>query len=122
MTLILLAAIACLKTHAQDNILVKSADKNYRGYTIRLLHASAGTFGFDIIRGKSLIAYQHINPFNGAPIGLSKSDAYKLAKWQVDDIEKAISPKKLSSQQKINAVLVNRIYPPSLGKQLQIKF
>src|ERR1700744_4916568 len=70
----------------------------FEGYTIRLLPAMGGTYGYYITRGKELIVHQGYNPFTNSPMGLSnKEDVYKLAKWQINQLKAGKSPTSLES-------------------------
>lgn len=61
---------------------------DYQGYSIRLLPAVGGTYGYNILKGKELIVHQAYNPFTMSPIGLrKKNDVYKVAKWQINQLK-----------------------------------
>ena len=61
---------------------------SFKGYTIRLLPALAGTYGYDIVKEKHVVLHQIRNPFSGTPMGLrSKEDAYKVARWQIENLK-----------------------------------
>jgi hypothetical protein len=92
---------------------------NFEGYTIRLMPAMGGTYGYYILKGKELVVHQGYNPFTNSPIGLSnKEDVYKLAKWQISQLLQGKSPTSLESPsiQGRNIKL-----PPALEQQLQLQ-
>jgi hypothetical protein len=81
-SLLLISMVACGQRGEPVN--PQKDHQEYQGYTIRLLPAMSGTYGYDIVKGKQLIVLQYRNPFTGSPGGLSrKEDAYKLAQWQI---------------------------------------
>ena len=58
-------------------------------FVIRILPARGGTYGYDIYKRGMPVIRQSRNPFTLSPVGLaSKGDAYKLAKWQILQLEK----------------------------------
>src|SRR3954452_25454888 len=70
----------------------------FEGYTIRLMPAMGGTYGYYITKGKELVGHQGYNPFTNSPMGLcNKEDVYKLAKWQINQLKAAKSPTALAS-------------------------
>lgn len=66
---------------------VSSKDRmEFQGYSIHLMPALRGTYGYYIVKDKQAVLYQSRNPFTGSPFGLSKKeDAYKVAKWQIQN-------------------------------------
>src|SRR4051812_29456862 len=68
-----------------SKLLHRQKDKiEFHGYTIKLLPAMGGTYGYDILKGRLLLVRQSYNPFTMAPVGLrQKDDVYKVAKWQI---------------------------------------
>src|SRR4051794_22957953 len=94
---LLLFAIATLaQTHEPVN---PQKDKlDFEGYTIRLLPAMGGTYGYYIVKEKELVVHQGYNPFTLSPFGLStKEDVYKIAKWQINQLKAGKSPTSLES-------------------------
>ena len=92
---------------------------DFEGYTIRLLPAMGGTYGYYIVKGKELVVHQGYNPFTLSPMGLSnKEDVYKLAKWQINQLKAGKSPTSLESP----AIQGKDIkLPPALEQQLQLQ-
>lgn len=86
---ILLLAFFCGGTiaFAQVREPVSPNDRvTFQGYTIHLMPAMGGTYGYYIVKEKQVVLYQSRNPFTGSPFGLSKKeDAYKVAKWQIQN-------------------------------------
>ncbi|WP_018615190.1 DUF4907 domain-containing protein [Segetibacter koreensis] len=74
----------CLKAQSNQPANPLKDKIDFQGYTVTLLPAIGGTYGYNILKGKSLILHQSFNPFNMAPEGMrNKNDAYKIAKWQI---------------------------------------
>jgi hypothetical protein len=48
--------------------------QEYQGYTIRLLPAMAGSYGYNIVKGNQLFVFQYRNPFTGSQDGLRKKE------------------------------------------------
>jgi hypothetical protein len=102
--------------------------KDFHGYTIKLFPAFGNSYGYDIIKGKELIAHQSHNPFTTSPIGLSnKQDVYKVAEWQIEQsgINEKLPRKnfaelkpKLSAS---NSIFFYKPVPVEVAKELQIK-
>src|SRR5437763_1983584 len=115
--LLLFAMATLAQTHEPVN---PQKDKlDFEGYTIRLMPAMGGTYGYYIVKGKELVVYQGYNPFTNSPMGLSnKEDVYKLAKWQISQLQQGKSP--VSSESP--AVQGKDIkLPPALAQQLQLQ-
>ena len=104
---------------------------SYQGYTVRLIPAAAGSYGYDILKDKELILHQGCNPFTLAPVGLrEKSDAYKVAKWQIAQMQRqsrntisnrSASKISLASQgQTSTQVSINKPLGKELADQLNI--
>jgi hypothetical protein len=71
-----------------DPVDPKNDKIEFEGYTIRLIPAMGGTYGYDILKGNSLVVHQSMNPFTMEPMGLrKKNDAYKVARWQVQQLK-----------------------------------
>src|SRR3954452_21828888 len=90
---------------------------DFEGYTIRLMPAMGGTYGYYITKEKQLVVHQGYNPFTLSPFGLSnKEDVYKVAKWQINQLKAGKSPTSFGSTaiQKRDMKL-----PPALEQQLQ---
>lgn len=69
---------------------------DFKGYTIRVLPAPGGTYGYYIVKDQQLVLHQRGNPFTGSPRGLLlKEDVYKVAKWQIQNIKEppAVAPR-----------------------------
>jgi hypothetical protein len=105
----------------------------FQGYTVRLLPAMSGTFGYDILSGKALVLRQTCNPFTMAPVGLrQKADVYKIAKWQIVHMDrpgratlrsKAFDEVKMPGLQvenKPKAVFLNKPLGKELARELNI--
>lgn len=94
LVLLLGAAAAQAQRHEPVNPLEDKRD--FQGYTIRVLPAPGGTYGYDIFKDRQLLLHQRGNPFTGSPRGLtSKEDVYKVAKWQIQNIKerRAVAPR-----------------------------
>ncbi|HLY70359.1 MAG TPA: hypothetical protein VKR53_11570 [Puia sp.] len=60
---------------------------SYKGQLIKIVPSRSGGFGYSVYFRNQLVALQSANPFSMAPSGLkNKSDALKLAFWQVDQL------------------------------------
>lgn len=60
----------------------------FQGYSIHLMPAMHGTYGYYIVKGKQMVLFQSRNPFTGSPIGLTKKeDVYKVSQWQIKNLE-----------------------------------
>jgi hypothetical protein len=89
--------------------------REYKGYTIRLLPAIGGTYGYDIVKGKQRVVHQAYNPFTSSPMGLSKKeDAYKVAKWQIQQLNEG---KELSAGRPMDQESDTKL-PPALARNL----
>src|SRR3954449_10687615 len=120
-TIILGLLLFRIATQAQNHEPVNpQKDKlDFEGYTIRLLPAMGGTYGYYIVKGKELVVHQGYNPFTLSPLGLSnKEDVYKVAKWQINQLKAGKSPTSFGSTaiQKRDMKL-----PPALEQQLQLQ-
>lgn len=74
-------------TQAENPSRPAKEEQQFKGYTIRLLPFNDGTYGYDILKGKTMLLNQMRNPFNGSPTGLNnKEDVYKVAKWQIENM------------------------------------
>lgn len=57
----------------------------FKGYTIRVIPAMMGTYGYNIFKDRKLVLHQRNNPFTGGPAGLrNKEDVFKAAQWQIE--------------------------------------
>src|SRR4051794_776290 len=115
---LLLFAIATLaQRHEPVN---PQKDKlDFEGYTIRLMPAMGGTYGYYITKGKELVVHQGYNPFTNSPMGLNnKEDVYKVAKWQINQIKAGKSPTSLESPAMQGRDIK---LPPALEQQLQLQ-
>jgi hypothetical protein len=97
----------------------------YKGYTIRLIPAENGAYGYAVFNGKDLKIHQSHNPFTMSPAGLdSKEDAYKIAKWQINQLEeKSTEDKKEKTdvhknKNVPNSTQIDPKLPESLSKKL----
>jgi hypothetical protein len=90
--------------------------REFKGYTIRLLPAMGGTYGYDIVKGKQRVVHQSYNPFTSSPMGLrKKEDAYKVAQWQIQQLKEG---KELSAGRSIDQERTTKL-PPALARKLQ---
>ena len=115
--LLLFAMATLAQTHEPVNPQTDKLD--FEGYTIRLMPAMGGTYGYYITKGKDLVIHQGYNPFTSSPMGLSsKEDVYKVAKWQINQIKAGKSP--TSSE---NPAIQGRDIklPPALEQQLRLQ-
>jgi hypothetical protein len=90
----------------------------YQGYTIRLLPAMAGSYGYQIVKGNQLFVFQYRNPFTGSQDGLrKKEDAYKVAQWQIRQLlagKPSTQDMRLTQGKDLNL-------PPALRQKLQMQ-
>jgi hypothetical protein len=92
--------------------------REFKGYTIRLLPAMGGTYGYDIIKGKQRVVHQSYNPFTNSPMGLrKKEDAYKVAQWQIQQLKEG---KELSAGRSIDQEKTTKL-PPTLARNLRMQ-
>jgi hypothetical protein len=90
----------------------------YQGYTISLLPAMAGTYGYKIVKDEQLIVLQLRHPFTGAQDGLSKKEyAYKIAQWQIRQL---VAGKPLGEGMSLNQGKYQNM-PPALLQKLQMQ-
>lgn len=113
-------------TAAKDRI-------DYRGYTIKILPAMGGTYGYNVLKGKELIIHQFCNPFSMSRLGLrKKQDVLKVAQWQINQLQ-SDKPALLrslanrnnmhgSSKLKLHkAAIINQSLPRQVAHDLQIE-
>jgi hypothetical protein len=115
--LLLFAMTTLAQSHEPVN---PQKDKlDFEGYTIRLMPAMSGTYGYYITKGKELVVHQGYNPFTSSPMGLNnKEDVYKVAKWQINQLQQGKSPTSLESP----AIQGKDIkLPPALAQKLQLQ-
>lgn len=63
------------------------------GYTIRLVPAQGGTYGYDVIQGNKRVIHQLQNPFTMSSRGLAKKeDAFAVAQYQIKQLKAKASP------------------------------
>jgi hypothetical protein len=115
--LLLFAMVTLAQTHEPVN---PQKDKlDFEGYTIRLMPAMGGTYGYYIVKGKELVVHQGYNPFTNSPMGLSnKEDVYKVAKWQINQLQQGKSPTSLESPAMQGRDIK---LPPALEQQLRLQ-
>jgi len=87
----------------------------YRGYLIRLNALTSRGYGYDIFFGNQMIIHQTMNPFDSSPIGLPKTDAIKLAQWQIQQLNQKPLP-----LQKTVRMQTNPRVPKKLAKDLHL--
>src|SRR3954464_7339759 len=115
-SLLLITIATQAQTHEPVNLQKDQLD--FEGYTIRLLPAMGGTYGYYITKGKELVVHQGYNPFTNSPMGLSnKEDVYKLAKWQINQLKAGKSPASESPAVQGKDMKL----PPALAQQLQLQ-
>lgn len=86
--LALLLASLVIQAQKHQPVTFQKEQREFKGYTIRLLPAMAGTYGYDIAKGSQVLLHQNYNPFTGSRMGLtSKEDVYKVAQWQIQNIK-----------------------------------
>src|SRR4051794_30252844 len=99
----------------QEPVNTQKDRQEFEGYTIRLLPAMSGTYGYDIFKGKERVLHQSRNPFTFSTVGLySKEDAYKIAQWQIKQLK---GREGLTAGKPFNAGSDRRL-PPNLARQL----
>ena len=114
---LLLFSMAAL-AQRQEPVHPQKDKQEFEGYTIRLLPAMGGTYGYDIRKGNQLIVHQSRNPFSLSPMGLSKKeDVYKLAQWQIRQLNEG---KQLASTQPLTQGRDVKL-PPALEHRLQLQ-
>jgi len=92
----------CIAVSAQKHEPVnqKKDRREFKGYTIGLMPAPSGTYGYRITKDKELVAYQSRNPFTFSSEGLrTKEDAFKVAQWQVEQLSNR-QAKKITAMEK----------------------
>lgn len=58
--------------------------KTFNGYTVRVMPAIGGGYGFDILQNNKPVVHQYHNPLPYVPKGVEqKDDAFKIAKWMI---------------------------------------
>ena len=109
--LLLLICFWCLAffTHAQrhypEPINPVKDKQEYQGFTIRLMPAVGGFYGYDIFQGPKIVMHQYLNPMPGK--GLStKDDAFKVATWVIKEYRKTGHWKP--------------VVPPNVAKELKL--
>jgi hypothetical protein len=115
---LLLIAMTTL-AQRQEPVNLQKDKLDFEGYTIRLMPAMGGNYGYYITKGKELVVHQGYNPFTSSPMGLNnKDDVYKVAKWQINQLQQGKSPTSLGSP----AIQGKDIKLPSaLAQQLQLQ-
>jgi hypothetical protein len=83
----------------------------FEGYLIRVTPINSYGFGYSIFFKNKMIVHQMNNPFTSSPLGLKgKEDAYKIAKWQVQQLH----------QRRSTALIKNQRFSGNVAKQLSI--
>lgn len=83
----------------------------FEGYLIRVLPINSNGFGYNIYFKNKMVVQQLNNPFNSSPLGLKgKEDAFKIAKWQVQQLH----------QRRSTALIKNQRFTGSVAKKLSI--
>jgi hypothetical protein len=83
----------------------------FEGYLIRVVPINSNGFGYSIFFKNKMVVQQQNNPFTSSPLGLkNKEEAYKLAKWQVQQLH----------QRRSSALIKNQRFSGSVAKQLSI--
>ena len=114
--LLLFAMATLAQIHEPVNSQKDKVD--FEGYTIRLLPAMGGTYGYYITKERELVIHQGYNPFTHSPMGLSnKEDVYKVAKWQINQLKAGKSP--VSGDPAVQGKDIK--LPPALTQQLQLQ-
>lgn len=99
----------------QEPVNSKNDHQEFEGYTIRLLPAMGGTYGYDILKGNDRVIHQSRNPFTFSSKGLvKKEDAFKLAQWQIRQLKA-----RRGSMAAKTATVNDRKIPDVLDKRLQ---
>ena len=107
-----------MKAQKHEPIYPQKDRREFQGYTIRLLPAKGGGYGYDIMRVNERVIHQGRNPFSFSSRGLAnKEDAFRLAQWQIQQ---------LKSRQSVvvgkGAITQNsRKLPPVLAHRFQIQ-
>src|ERR1700684_3519475 len=87
--LILPALLFFAKSHAQqkrERFDPLDDKRIINGYTVRLIPAIGGGFGYDILENNKIMLHQYRNPMPFSPKEIAKKeDAYKLAEWAIGD-------------------------------------
>ncbi len=86
-------------------------EMNFEGYLIRVVPINSNGYGYNIFFKNKMVVQQLNNPFTSSPLGLkNKEEAYKLAKWQVQQLH----------QRRSSALTKNQRFSRSVTKQLSI--
>jgi hypothetical protein len=87
--LVLTAFFFFAKSHAQqkrERFDPLNDKRVMNGYTVRLIPAIGGGFGYDILENNKIVLHQYRSPMPFFPKGVAKKeDAYKLADWAIGD-------------------------------------
>jgi hypothetical protein len=90
----------------------------YKGYTIRLFTNAGQGYGYDILLGSQLLIHQGYHPFTLDPRGLNKKeDAYKVARWQIDQLKPEIVSGKSKSRTAVRETFTHS-RPATKGQQM----
>jgi hypothetical protein len=85
----------------------------YMGRVIQVIPAASGGYGFEIFFMARLVAFENVNPFTKAPVGLSsQEDAMAIARWHIRQTIGA-SPHWVVAR--------NKRFPKEVAEQLNIK-
>jgi len=86
-------------------------EMNFEGYLIRVVPVNSNGFGYNIFFKNKMVVQQLNDPFTSSPLGLkNKEEAYKLAKWQVQQLH----------QRRSTALIKNQRFSGNVAKQLSI--
>lgn len=107
-----------MKAQKHEPINPQKDRREFQGYTIRLLPAMGGTYGYDIMRANERVIHQGRNPFTFSSRGLAKKeDAFRLAQWQIQQLQSRQSP----AVGKAVIMRNSRKLPPVLAHRFQIQ-
>lgn len=107
--LLLCAGAAVAQKHEPVN--TKKDQIQVDGYTIRLVPAKGGTYGYEVTQGSRRVIYQTQNPFSASTRGLGKKeDAFAVAGYQV----KQLHAKRHISKDQNMAAAKNKKLPAGL--------
>jgi hypothetical protein len=81
----------------------------FQGYIITVISNAEGRYGYDIMQQGKTIVSQRLNPFNLSPKGLSsKEDAFKVAQWQIQQLN-AGAPSIIIVNQPLSAAVARHL-------------
>lgn len=111
----LLFSVIAAQAQKHEPVNTKKDQKQFDGYTIRLVPAQQGTYGYEVTQGAKRVIYQTQNPFTASSRGLNKKeDAFAVAQYQI----KQLKAKGGVSSQRTVADAGNKKLPAGLAQKV----